>query len=421
MENKNAVTTIVANNYLGFALTMCNSLKDNENLDIYILLADGLNEDIDYSPYPYNFVDVQELGIDRLQELSFKYDVVEFSTALKPFMLDYLMNRKHYEKVFYLDPDILFFDAFDGVISDLGEHSVMLTPHLTDPSVGLANSQFEKICLINGIFNLGFIGFNNNSEAQEIIHWWQDRLMEYCYNDEKYFTDQKWMNLIPTLFKDVYICRKKKYNFAEWNFFERKIVEEEGKYYIDDNGEISRLCFAHFSGYKATDPTLFLKKDSIIIDENCRETLIHLFAQYKEQLELNGFQKYNEIRYCHNVYDNGIAIMEIHRRLYRKLLENGYKITNPFSTKSNSLYRLFDKNGLIINETNTKNTVFDNSQVAKKSSLIKIMNTVMRIVMKVVGIKRYCMLIRYFCHYCTIDDQLFLLKKIPDKTQTIGQ
>ena len=90
MKKKNAITTIVANNYLGFALTLCNSLKDNENLDIYILVVDGLTKEIDYSLYPYKFVDIKSLNITRIEELKFKYDVVEFSTALKPFMLDHV-------------------------------------------------------------------------------------------------------------------------------------------------------------------------------------------------------------------------------------------------------------------------------------------------------------------------------------------
>lgn len=421
MKNKNAVVTIVANNYMGFALTLCDSLKNNENLDIYILIADGLKEEINYSIYPYKYIDVKELEIERIEELAFKYDVVEFSTALKPFALEYLMDKKGYEKVFYIDPDICFFDTFDTVTNDLGEHSVMLTPHLTDPTIGLENSLFERVCLINGTFNLGFIGFNNNQEAHAILHWWQERLMEFCYNDEKYFTDQKWINLIPTLFEDVYICRKKTYNFAEWNFYERNLIEEENKYYIVDCGEKSRLCFAHFSGYKATDPVEFLSKETIIVDEEAKKPIISLFSYYRSLLELNDFPKYSKVPYCHNTYDNGVAIMEIHRRLYRKLIEKGYQIVHPFSTKENSFYALLKKNGLIIQETNTKNTVFDNSQVSKKSGLIQKMNGIMRLAMHVVGIKRYCMLIRYFCHYCTVDDQLFLLKNLSDKDKIIGE
>ena len=70
MKNKNAVVTIVANNYMGFALTLCDSLKNNENLDIYILIADGLKEEINYSIYPYKYIDVKELEIERIEELS---------------------------------------------------------------------------------------------------------------------------------------------------------------------------------------------------------------------------------------------------------------------------------------------------------------------------------------------------------------
>lgn len=419
MSAKNAVTTIVANNYLGFALTLCESLRENTNLDLYILLADGFNSEIDYSIYPYNFVDAKDLNISRMKELTFKYDVVEFSTSLKPFMLEYLMVSKGYEKVFYIDPDICFFDKFDNLIEDLGAHSAMLTPHLVDPSIGLGNSQFEKTCLLDGSFNLGFIGLNNSAESHLLLHWWEERLLEFCYNDEKYFTDQKWANLMPTLFDDIYICRKKKYNFAEWNFYERRISEENGIYYIKEKDEKSRLSFCHFSGYKASEPTMFLKKDRIIMHEEDRNVITALYARYRELLEKNDFQKYSSIKYPYNAYDNGIVITELHRRLYRSLKENGYQIEDPFSTQKGSLYQIFEANKLLIQETDLKRTVFDNSQVSKKTGIITKMNAVMRLVMKIVGVKKYCMLLRYFCHYCTINDQVFLLKKMP-KDKYIG-
>ena len=415
MESKNAVTTIVANNYLGFALTMCDSLKDNKDLDIYILLADGLNKEINYSIYPYTFVDVKELKIDRLEEMAFKYDVVEFSTALKPFMLEYLLREQNYQKVFYVDPDICFFDSFTPVVEDLGNYSVMLTPHLTDPSIDLGNSGFEKTCLLNGIFNLGFIGFNNDSEALEILRWWKERLVEYCYNDEKYFTDQKWINLIPTLFDNINICRKKIYDYAEWNFYERDLVEDKGNYYIKQNGEFLKLNFAHVSGYKAVDPEVFLNHERIVMNESSRAAIISLYEKYREKLVSNGFRKYSEIPYCYNTYDNGIAIMELHRRLYRKMLEDKKDISHPFATDEKSLYNILKKNKLIVNEVNVRNTVFDNSQISKKSGLIKKMRQVMRGVMRVVGVKKYCMLIRFFCHYCTINDQIFLIKEYDNK------
>lgn len=413
MNTKNVVATIVANNYLGFALTLCESLKENEDLDLYILLVDGFHPGIDYSVYPYHFIAVEELNIDRIRELAFKYDVVEFSTSLKPFLLEYLMDSKGYEKVFYIDPDICFFDKFASVIADLGDHSAMLTPHLVDPSVGLGNSRFEKTCLLDGSFNLGFIGLSNSAEAHLLLHWWEERLLEFCYNDEKYFTDQKWANLMPTLFDDIYICRKKIYNFAEWNFYERYLTEEEGIYYIEEKDGKNRLSFCHFSGYKASEPAKFLKKDRIVMNEENRAAITSLYEQYRMRLERNAFQKYSMIKYPYNVYDNGIVITELHRRLYRSLLESGYQIENPFSTQRGSLYQIFEANHLLIRETDIKKTVFDNSNVDRKTGIITKMNVVMRLVMRIVGVKKYCMLLRYFCHYCTINDQIFLLKKLP--------
>ena len=153
--------------------------------------------------------------------------------------------------------------------------------------------------------------------------------------------------------------------------------------------------------------------------EEDRNVITALYARYRELLEKNDFQKYSSIKYPYNAYDNGIVITELHRRLYRSLKENGYQIKDPFSTQKGSLYQIFEANKLLIQETDLKRTVFDNSQVSKKTGIITKMNAVMRFVMKIVGVKKYCMLLRYFCHYCTINDQVFLLKKMP-KDKYIG-
>ena len=193
------------------------------------------------------------------------------------------------------------------------------------------------------------------------------------------------------------------------------MVEEKGNYYIKQNGEFLKLNFAHFSGYKAVDPEVFLNHERIVMNESSRAAIISLYEKYREKLVSNGFRKYSEIPYCYNTYDNGIAIMELHRRLYRKMLEDKKDISHPFATDEKSLYNILKKNKLIVNEVNVRNTVFDNSQISKKSGLIKKMRQVMRGVMRVVGVKKYCMLITFFCHYCTINDQIFLIKEYDNK------
>ena len=44
------------------------------------------------------------------------YDVMELSTAVKPWLLRHLLERPGVDSVTYLDPDIQVFDSLDEIV-----------------------------------------------------------------------------------------------------------------------------------------------------------------------------------------------------------------------------------------------------------------------------------------------------------------
>src|SRR5260370_5557139 len=88
--------------------------------------------------FPYttlfrSIVTSDELGIPNSTWFHFKYTLVELSTAVKPYAIDYILRKCDFDFVVYLDPDILVCAQLDLILERLEYYSLLLTPHLTGP------------------------------------------------------------------------------------------------------------------------------------------------------------------------------------------------------------------------------------------------------------------------------------------------
>lgn len=254
---KQAVFTIVAQNYLTMGEVLGESVKhNNSNLDFYIIVADSnINSSVEpeYGDKAQHIIGASELQIPKFNELAFKYNVTEFCTALKPFSFNYLLN-KGYDKVIYFDPDIYVFSSLHPILDRLDSSSLIVTPHVCTLQNHYTGLVPEPMLMHVGIYNFGFCAFANTQNSASILEWWQTRLIDQCYADklEALHTDQKWMDFIPSLTDDIYIERHLGCNMAIWNWHERLLHEEENKFWVSNRVQPSEkvlLIFFHFSNF----------------------------------------------------------------------------------------------------------------------------------------------------------------------------
>ena len=104
----NCIFTICAKNYLAQALTLKESALKHNNVDFFIILADSPTDDIN----DVNVITLNESWIPEWQSMAYKYNVIEFSTSVKPFVFQKLFNEG-YDNVIYLDPDTYVTDKLD--------------------------------------------------------------------------------------------------------------------------------------------------------------------------------------------------------------------------------------------------------------------------------------------------------------------
>jgi len=280
-------------------------------------------------------------NVPNFSELFFKYNALEATTALKPYFCEHLLKTFNMRKLVYLDSDIYVTSNMDELNNMLEEFSIILTPHVTQQLPLDGSLPDELTFLKTGTFNTGFIGISNTRESLNFLSWWKNRLWLFGISSaaEGMYMDQKWIDLVPSLFNKVYILKDPAYNAAYWNLHERKIYFSGEKILV--NGVL--LKFFHFSGF---DP------DDIELTSNyqTRYRLLHfpelraLFELYKELLVKNGYNTVRNWSYSYDFFDNGTKIPDRARRVFWSLGDKAKKFGNPFAIdKKNAFGKYYTK------------------------------------------------------------------------------
>jgi hypothetical protein len=189
----------------------------------------------------------------------------------------------------------------------------VLTPHLLEfEDVKSAIVDNEVCVLKHGVFNLGAFAVNNSREGQSFVNWFNKRLSEFCYDDipNGLFTDQKWCDLAPAFFENLYILRDPGCNVASWNLSRRSLsFSSDGTLLV--NG--SPLKFYHFTGYDSGAGSVMTQKYS-----SGNHIVSEIWAWYGRQLEKHGQRELGKVKWFFDFFQNGKQISQSARLLYRQ-------------------------------------------------------------------------------------------------------
>jgi len=298
--------TICSNNYLGQALALKDSfLRHHPSFKFYIVLVDKRHPSIDYDIIaPAKLLPIADIeGID-LDDLITRYYIIELNTAVKPSVFKHLA-KKHpqTEALYYLDPDLFFYDSLKETNRALHEATAVLTPHVLSPIPRDGKQPDENTFFRFGIYNLGFLGIDpSKTEAKKLLDWWEERVLKFGYDrpNKGYFVDQLWMALAPLFFEGVEVIHSYGYNMAPWNLHERRIVSRGSQQILmNDN---STLVFYHFSKLSDNDQDISREYDRYTFKDI--PFLKELYEEYRGFLHQVGHEKFKKISIAYSVKKN---------------------------------------------------------------------------------------------------------------------
>ena len=335
MTDKVHVFTSCAYNYFPKIRLLFNSIKKyHPEWSIHLILADKRSQDfyIDNEILD-EVVFIEDLNIPNYKAWIFDHNIVELSTAIKPFMFERLMSQADCKKVIFLDPDIVLFSRLDDIVQELDTFNMVLIPHQASPESSMEGIIDNEIgSLKYGVFNLGFLGVANTKVGRDFIQWWSKRIYHFCKDDipNGLFTDQKWINLAPVLFDGVRINRSTRHDVANWNMPIRKLTKSKiGNYLVDGNP----LGFYHFTGFDSGDHLVMLKKYN-----NYQGAVKDLYDWYSAEVKASMNNRFTEKKWGYSTYSDGVEIKEEHRELYRNRKDLQEAFLDPFDAGTFKLW-----------------------------------------------------------------------------------
>lgn len=395
--NRNAIFTISSKNYIHYASTLLSSVSNvNRDVDLYLILVDS-KENISFEIMDINVIWVEDLGISDFEKMSFKYNLLELNTNIKPTVFKKLLDT--YNKVIYLDPDIYVYSSLSFIFNELDNKDILVTPHMLQPQYKHHHDKPEIMSevenLKTGAYNLGFFALNNSSESLRFLEWWENccRCCAFDEHEGGVFVDQKWISLVTCYFNNVGILRHNGLNVAYWNIHERIFTENDNKIFVNNDP----LIFFHFSGHSYVDGEKNkLSKHLLSYDVQPNSILSRLLNDYNIILSNNKklIKIFCNIDYGFARFNNNELISDFVRRIYSKYINNFEG--NPFDI-TNDFYKFAKKNKLTTGKFE-KSANIDTIKL-KSSKKIFWLENVLFIIHKVLGVEKFSLLLRFLRHY----------------------
>lgn len=398
-QKKAAACTIVSKNYIAYARTLCASyLKHHPDNDFFVLLVDKNNGEIDVSKELFKLITVEELPIADFKSITFRFDVLELNTNVKPAFLQYLFNQHKIYKIIYFDPDIYIYQPVTMIYSLLEDNNVVLTPHCTEPINDTLRPN-ERDFLKAGVFNLGFIALQNSDESNKLLTWWGNRCLTLGYNETQsgLFVDQKWMNFAPCFVDKLYVLKHAGCNMAYWNLHERSLTKVNSEWIVNNK---TPLLFFHFSGVDINNQDVVSKYQNRSTFDN-RSDLREIFGEYFMRLEGNEIRETRQYNYAFGTYSNGEKITSIARRIF-SIKAEFHQGEDPFLVDS-QFYKWAKQNQLL--STNDDSGKFNSNNYQKNDWRIRIINRGLKLTLKMFGADKYSMLMKYFSYISIFRNQ----------------
>jgi len=380
-NNKFAVFTVCNIAYLPKALVLAESIYKHHKYFLNIIIFDKKHP----ITLPTEFVDitwVEDIGFPEWKQLAFLYDIIEFSTSLKPFIALQLLAQ--YEKVIFLDPDTAVFSSLEPILEDLNKDPVVLTPHYRKPQPD-TDTESDLAMMRFGSLNLGFFAVRKSAESEEFLSWWSRRCIDFSFMESQFglSTDQKWVSIAPCFFDFLRISFNSGYNAAPWNTFERQItLLKDGKYFLGDG---SLLVFFHFSNFDHSDPQYLNKRASS--EKNISyELLEKLGLDYSCNLK-EMESAIEKVPYSFDYMSDGSYISPTLRRAYASIKNSLPKDHDPFD--SSGQVGSFASQNYLLEKNNVKYAYPSLKEATKHGRKFLLVYFLMRQALRVLGPNRF--------------------------------
>jgi hypothetical protein len=176
-------------------------------------------------------------------------------TMTPTFVLRTLESFPEIDVLTYLDADQYFFNFPETIKKDLGTNTCLIHEHRF--SKGL------EFMAVNGIFNVGVMSFKNTQNGRNILRWWREKCIDWCYSEplDGKFGDQGYLNDWPQRFEGIHVTNHIGIGVAPWNMASYNFsFDTQATPHVD----LEKIIIFHFHGLKLLHPCLILLMENTL-------------------------------------------------------------------------------------------------------------------------------------------------------------
>lgn len=240
--------TLFDSNFLASGLCLYRSLeRHSKDFVLWVLCLDSaVAESLERLALPrLRTIRLAEVETPQLARVRGERTRAEYCWTLTPFTFRFVFERDPTApRVTYLDADLFFFEDPGPIFAELegSGAEVLITEHAYAPEYDRSRT--------HGIYCVQFVTAARSAGALEVLGWWQDRCLEWCYDrvEDGKFGDQKYLDEWPSRFPNiVHVFGQKDRALAPWN----------ATFMLARNPH-ARPIFFHFHRFRIVAPDRFL-------------------------------------------------------------------------------------------------------------------------------------------------------------------
>ncbi len=238
--------TLFDSNYLSRGMALYHSLeKVCTEFHLYIFAFDDQTFNILKKLNLVNatIISLSQLEDEDLLRVKPTRTVAEYCWTATPATIYYVIKNFDVESCTYIDADVYFYSSPQIIFDEFADNSVLITEHRFSP-------EYIKEEKLSGKYCVQFITFRNDKNGLEVLTWWKDQCIIWCYNrvEDGKFGDQMYLNDWTTRFKKVHVLKHLGGGLAGWNISQYEFFKEKEEFYGIEIKSKSRfdVIFYHF-------------------------------------------------------------------------------------------------------------------------------------------------------------------------------
>ncbi|WP_256002104.1 glycosyl transferase [Pedobacter deserti] len=273
--------TLFNSTYLSRGLAMYQSLEEHcSSFHLYVIAFDDHCYEVLSRLGLVHATVVSLNAFENERLLSVKNDRTagEYCWTCASSTIKYCLQTYALDHCTYVDADLMFFSDPQVLLNEMGDKSVLITPHRYTP-------KYDQTAM-SGVYCVQFMTFKSTPEGMEVLDEWVNKCIEWCYSrcEDGKFGDQKYLDDWQQKFSTVHVLKHLGGGVAPWNVQQYKLSIRDGRLRGKEiaSGNTFDLIFYHYHGFQYT------AKDIYSLSGSCytllRNAVKYVYRPYIRQL-----------------------------------------------------------------------------------------------------------------------------------------